>query len=101
MPFPPPGDLPNPGIEPGSPAFQADTLLSKPIGASLVAQRVKQLPAMREAPRSLIYLIINAFSLSCFSNMTLAVELKSTEVRDKYYTVVWTWNYIKYSAKIT
>ena len=25
-PFPSPGDLPNPGIEPGSPALQADTL---------------------------------------------------------------------------
>ena len=25
-----PGDLPNPGIEPGSPALQADTLLSEP-----------------------------------------------------------------------
>ena len=24
MPFPSPGDLPNPGIEPGSPALQAD-----------------------------------------------------------------------------
>ena len=24
LPFPPPGDLPNPGIEPGSPALQAD-----------------------------------------------------------------------------
>ena len=26
LPFPSPGDLPNPGIEPRSPAFQADTL---------------------------------------------------------------------------
>ena len=28
MPFPAPGDLPDPGIEPRSPALQADTLLS-------------------------------------------------------------------------
>ena len=28
LPFPSPGDLPNPGIEPRSPAFQADTLTS-------------------------------------------------------------------------
>ena len=28
--FPSPGDLPHPGIEPGSPALQADTLTSKP-----------------------------------------------------------------------
>ena len=80
--FPSPGDLPNPGIEPGSPALQADSLPSespgKPpfmcicthtrvfqlrvllifivvlilislmIGASLIAQSVKSLPAMQE-----------------------------------------------------
>ena len=28
LPFPSPGDLPDPGIEPGSPALQADSLLS-------------------------------------------------------------------------
>ena len=27
LPGPPPGDLPNPGIKPGSPALQADSLL--------------------------------------------------------------------------
>ena len=32
LPFPSPGDLPNPGIEPGSPALQADTLPSEPRG---------------------------------------------------------------------
>ena len=30
LPFPSPGDLPNPGIEPGSPALQADSLPSEP-----------------------------------------------------------------------
>ena len=30
--FPSPGDLPNPGIEPRSPASQADSLLSEPLG---------------------------------------------------------------------
>ena len=29
LPFPSPGDLPNPGIEPGSPALQADSLLTE------------------------------------------------------------------------
>ena len=33
-PFPSPGDLPNPGIEPGSPALQADALLSELPGNS-------------------------------------------------------------------
>ena len=32
LPFPSPGDLPNPGIEPRSPALQEDTLLSEPPG---------------------------------------------------------------------
>ena len=31
-PFPSPGDLPNPGIEPGSPALQTDSSLSEPLG---------------------------------------------------------------------
>ena len=32
LPFPSPGDLPDPGIEPGSPAPQADALPSEPPG---------------------------------------------------------------------
>ena len=32
LPCPPPGDLPNPGIEPRSPALQADSLPSEPPG---------------------------------------------------------------------
>ena len=39
LPFPPPGDHPNPGIEPTSPvspALQADSLPTKPLGKPLV-----------------------------------------------------------------
>ena len=32
LPFPSPGDLPDPGIEPGSSVLQADTLPSEPPG---------------------------------------------------------------------
>ena len=32
LPFPSPGDLLNPGIEPGSPALQTDALTSEPPG---------------------------------------------------------------------
>ena len=57
--FPSPGDLPNPGIEPGSPALQADSLPTELKGSPpphhphaystpLVAQMVKNLPAMQE-----------------------------------------------------
>ena len=33
LPFPPPGDLPDPGIQPTSPALQADSLLAEPSGS--------------------------------------------------------------------
>ena len=32
LPFPSPGDLPNPGMEPGSPELQTDSFLSEPLG---------------------------------------------------------------------
>ena len=35
LPFPPPGDLPNPGIEPRSPALQAECLPTEPPGKPL------------------------------------------------------------------
>ena len=38
LPFPSPGDLPNPGIEPRSPALQADTLPSEPPGKPLCGE---------------------------------------------------------------
>ena len=37
MPFPSPGDLPDPGIEPRCPAVEADALTSEPPGKLLVA----------------------------------------------------------------
>ena len=44
LPFPSPGYLPNPGIEPGCPALQADPLWSEPPGksASTEAQSIKE-----------------------------------------------------------
>ena len=36
LPSPSPADLPHPGIEHGSPEFQADSLLSEPIGHGLL-----------------------------------------------------------------
>ena len=39
LPFPSPGDLPDPGIEPGSPALQADALPSETPGKPLQTGR--------------------------------------------------------------
>ena len=38
VPFPSPGDLPNPGIEPGSPALEADALTSEPPGKNILRE---------------------------------------------------------------
>ena len=38
LPFPSPGDFPNPGIEPGSPALEADALTSEPPGKPMQTQ---------------------------------------------------------------
>ena len=46
LPFPSPGDLPDPGIEPGSPALQADSLPSEPPGKP----QFPVLPLSKETP---------------------------------------------------
>ena len=38
LPFPSPGDLPDPGIEPGSPALQTDALPSEPPGKAILRE---------------------------------------------------------------
>ena len=43
LPFPSPGDLPDPGIEPRSPALQADALPSEPPGKNLVVIKLNAL----------------------------------------------------------
>ena len=39
LPFPSPRGLPNPGIEPGSPALEADALTSEPPGKPLLSAK--------------------------------------------------------------
>ena len=41
LPFPSPGDLPNPGIKPGSPALQGGALLSEPLEDVIVYATLK------------------------------------------------------------
>ena len=49
QPFPSPGDLPIPGIEPGSSALQADSLPSEPGEAPWVTREAHGSRAIREA----------------------------------------------------
>ena len=43
LPFPSPGDLPGPGIKPGSPVLQADSLLSEPPGKPHLSWHLPQM----------------------------------------------------------
>ena len=47
VPFPSPGDLPNPGIEPGSPVLQTDALPSEPLGKPWEFSSVQSLRRVR------------------------------------------------------
>ena len=50
LPFPSPGDLPNPGIKPESPTFQADALTSEPPGKpSAAAKSLQSCPTLYDS----------------------------------------------------
>ena len=63
LPFPSPGYLPNPGIKPGSPTFQADSLLSEPPSSS----DIQNLTALNDLHYYLASLIHSHFSPGLFS----------------------------------
>ena len=53
LPFPSPGDLPDPGIEPGSPALEADALTSEPQGSPSITSDTQMTPPLwQKAKRS-------------------------------------------------
>ena len=56
LPFPSPGDLLDPGIEPGSPTLEADALTSEPPGKMEVSlSKRQQLVMEREAWRAAVH----------------------------------------------
>ena len=73
LPFPSPGDLPNPGIEPGSPALQADSLPSEPTGLPILYMAVCicesqspnfSLPAFPPGNHKFVFYVCNSISVS-------------------------------------
>ena len=50
LPFPSPGDLPNPGIEPRYPTLEADTLTSEPPGKAFIIGNWNAKVGSQEAP---------------------------------------------------
>ena len=55
LPFSSPGDLPNPGIEPRSPALQADTLPSEPMISNWTLYMITQI----------VVIFVLFFSINC------------------------------------
>ena len=54
LPCPPPGDLPDPGIEPRSPASQEDSLPSEPSGTNHVPSLTLDFSANVGTPKALV-----------------------------------------------
>ena len=59
LPFPSPGDLPNPGTESGSPALQADSSLSEPPGKPLCILRVCTNGSRHVSPVSVSHRVVS------------------------------------------
>ena len=57
LPFPSPGDLPDPGIEPRSPAFQADALTSEPPGKPVATAEFSKFAGILSAALSQHHLL--------------------------------------------
>jgi len=57
LPFPSPGDLPNPGIEPRSPSLQADSSLSEPPGKLQRHIRIHQIHLLNHLTHCQKYLV--------------------------------------------
>ena len=51
LPFPSPEDLPNPGIEPGSPTLQADALPSELPGKPLIKLKEEEKGGRKKSPK--------------------------------------------------
>ena len=78
LPFTSPGDLPNPGNEPRSPALQADSLLSEPLGklvTTYMPQKKKKYSIAKRCKLS------SEPSVSC--NLLAIITSKITDYRSR------------------
>ena len=77
LPFPPPGDLPSPGIEPRSPALQVDSLSAEPPGKPLVHQGFPGLPW----PTVLSFSLLGCISHSVKYRMDEATHVTTSSLK--------------------
>ena len=84
LPFPSPGNLPNSGIEPRSPAFQADVLTSEPPGKPNLFKGLMLLFVKLVQPLSHIWLFVTPWTAACQAALSFTIsqtllKLTSTE----------------------
>ena len=63
LPFPSPGDLPDPGIKPGSPALQADALTSRGRSGGVVFPSLSEFSTVYDDPHSQRLKIVHGLKL--------------------------------------
>ena len=84
LPFPSPGDLPDPGIKPGSPAFQADALKSEPLGKHIVYEIL--IPFFFQTPSQQRKKTSSAKSEPCSSTEKTSTEPVGIDVTGRFVT---------------
>ena len=79
LPFPSPGDLPNPGIEPGSPALQADSLLTELQGKPCfrISGFIRKLLKIQHADVSRLFLWMTSWSpVTLYNSLLLTLSFR-------------------------
>ena len=79
LPFPSPGDLPDPGIEPGSPAFQADALTSEPRGTWIKKSSLSKKTTVMKYTRTHVCLYVYAHTHTYTHTHTTRLNCKGLE----------------------
>jgi len=90
QPFPSPGDLPNPGIEPRSPTLQADSLPVEPQGKPLDSLSVRKILHQKGEESVGIYYYNNTLCLSNAFNprsQSILTHLQSTPTEMGSWTI--------------
>ena len=85
LPCPPPGDPPDPGIKPWSPALQADSLLSEPSGKPLLWKRCFN---YIESCSQLIVELLLSLRKTCWSCYTFCSLSSLFRLKENYFASV-------------
>ena len=78
LPFPSPGNLPDPGIEPWSPALEADALTSEPPGKQIFSDTQKLREFVTSKVDNFIKIYLKIFMKSTISELLRMLLIENT-----------------------